>query len=126
LVFIFSGAYELLPNNHYSGGAGPVWLDGLGCNENATGLQGCQLIYPWGDISYGCNHLDDMSVVCNEGSLESGTNGGKHSFPFYNQLLFASSSEFLCQFNELYTQRVKSLSLTYLYANVNRKVCLVL
>ncbi|NWI99388.1 SRCRL protein, partial [Crypturellus undulatus] len=42
-------------------GAGPIWLDDVGCSGEETALGQCRA-RPWGRNN--CNHEEDASVVC--------------------------------------------------------------
>ncbi|XP_074423582.1 scavenger receptor cysteine-rich domain-containing protein DMBT1-like isoform X1 [Larus michahellis] len=52
-------------------GSGPIWLDGVGCLGTEATLAECP-VKPWGH--HACNHMEDASVVCSEGSNSSSAN----------------------------------------------------
>ena len=51
------------PNAYYGQGSGPIWLNRLYCTGTESNLLECRRRYDIGN-SYGCSHLEDVSVVC--------------------------------------------------------------
>ena len=55
--------------NRYMGGYGPIWLDDLQCTGWETVLGNCPH-RGWG--YHNCRHYEDVSIVCNDDSSQSG------------------------------------------------------
>ncbi|XP_060081974.1 deleted in malignant brain tumors 1 protein-like [Ylistrum balloti] len=52
---------HLLSKAPYGKGKGPIWMDGVKCDQNSTVLQDC-IFDGWGE--HDCAHEEDVGVVC--------------------------------------------------------------
>ena len=57
----FNGPAQPKKNGVFGPGEGPIWLDGLHCSGNESGIVQC-VHAPWGD--HNCQHNEDAGVVC--------------------------------------------------------------
>ncbi|XP_053387247.1 uncharacterized protein LOC123541978 [Mercenaria mercenaria] len=55
----FPGAIAFYPGAHFGEGSGPIFVDDLNCDENATHINNCSYV-TYDD----CSHSNDVSVVC--------------------------------------------------------------
>ena len=47
---------------------GPIWLYNIGCSSGDEVLEDCSHLN-WGSYYYGCNHYDDVGVICRPSKL---------------------------------------------------------
>jgi len=64
-VSVFGRFLGVTLNNRYGAGTGRIWLDNVNCSGSETDIGKC-LHKGWG--SHNCDHRDDVSVRCINGS----------------------------------------------------------